>query len=268
MPPAAGRVALGIEYRGSAYKGWQTQKKPQQPSIQENLEKALSFVAAHPVSVVCAGRTDAGVHASAQVVHFDTGSERPLAAWVRGCNSMLPADIRVQWARKVDSDFHARFSALSRRYRYFIDNRAVKSAILNQLVSPHPFSLDAGLMHEAAQHLLGEHDFSAFRGAGCQSRTAVRKLTEISVTRRGHFVILDVEGNAFLLHMVRNIVGTLLEVGEGRRPPGWVAEVLASRQRKEAGMTALPAGLHLVAVTYPAVFALPESLHRFGEWIG
>jgi tRNA pseudouridine38-40 synthase len=253
------RIALGLEYRGSAYAGWQAQKSPRLPTVQEYLETALSRVAAAPVQVVCAGRTDAGVHAQRQIVHFDTDALRPSRAWVLGCNSLLPPDIAVQWAVDVDARFHARFSALFRRYRYLILDRRVRSALLQGAVCLQRRPVDAALMHEAAQILPGERDFSAFRGAGCQSRTPMRRVDQISVSRHGELVCIDIQANAFLLHMVRNIAGSLLAIGCGDRSPQWLGEVLASRDRRMAAATADAAGLYLVDVGYDEHWMLPPA---------
>jgi tRNA pseudouridine38-40 synthase len=229
------------------------------PTIQGALEKALSKVANQPISLSCAGRTDAGVHATGQVVHFDSEIDRGEKAWTMGTNSQLPPQIRVQWARSVDNYFHARHSAHSRRYRYVIYDEPVKPAILVGQLTHVRQRLNTKLMHQAAQYLLGENDFSAFRGSGCQSKTAMRNLISISVQRQRRFVVLSVEANAFLLHMVRNIAGALLEVGINRKPPEWVAEVLAGRDRKQCAETARPDGLYLVNVDYPQQFGLPVS---------
>lgn len=252
------RIALGIEYDGSAFSGWQTQLNPHLRTVQESLEQALSAVADHAVTVYCAGRTDTGVHASGQVVHFDTPAERPLKAWVLGGNSNLLPQIAVQWAQQVPSDFHARFSALSRRYRYVICNSPVRPALHHQFLTHHRYPLDAEAMHAAGQHLLGEHDFTSFRAMACQSRTPMRNVTELLVRRAGEYVVVEIEANAFLLHMVRNIVGTLLEVGEGKRPSQWAAELLAFRDRTLAAPTAPPNGLSLIRVRYPAELGFPD----------
>jgi len=252
------RVALGIEYNGRGFNGWQAQKSPHTKTVQQTLEQALSEVADHPVTLVCAGRTDAGVHATGQVVHFDHRHERTEGAWIRGGNALLPPEVSVRWAKQVPADFHARFSATARRYRYVIYNHAVKPAILNGQVTHHYQPLDAERMHAAGQLLLGEQDFSAYRGSACQSTTPMRHVSEISVRRQWHFVTLDIQANAFLLHMVRNIAGVLMEIGEGRKPVAWAGEVLAGRDRRQGGVTALPNGLYLVRVFYPAAFNLPE----------
>ena len=258
-PELPGRLALGIEYNGSQFNGWQAQKSPSVSTIQETLEAVLSEVADQPVALTCAGRTDTGVHATGQVVHFDCSHARPDSAWLRGANSLLPATIAVRWARQVDHEFHARFTATARRYRYVIYNHPLKPALLGGLVTHHHYALDAACMHEAGQALLGEQDFSAYRGAACQSGTPMRNVMSLKVSRQGDFVLLDIEANAFLLHMVRNIAGVLLEIGEGRQAPAWAGEVLASRDRTLGGVTAPPDGLYLVGVSYPASYGLPEG---------
>ncbi len=251
------RIALGIEYDGSAFCGWQTQSHA--PSVQDALQAALSKVADHPVKVVCAGRTDSGVHATAQVVHFDTRAERPLHAWVLGGNANLPDSVSVTWAQAVDQDFHARFKATARSYRYVILNRKVRPAVLRKRVCWMHHALDEAAMQTAAQALLGEHDFSSFRALACQARHAVRRVHRLNVSRSGEFVYIDIEANAFLHHMVRNIAGTLMAVGRGEREPGWVAEVLAARDRTVGGVTAPPDGLYLSGVRYPERFGLPDT---------
>lgn len=257
---AGDRVALALEYDGSAFYGWQSQRNLRLPTVQETLENVLSQIAAAPVTTICAGRTDAGVHASRQIVHFDTPAARDERAWVFGANTHLPAGIAVKWARPVPADFHARFSATARRYRYAILNRPTRSAHLAALATHWVPKLDADLMHAEAQCLPGEQDFSSFRGAGCQSNTPMRNVHRVTVQRRGDWVVVDIQANAFLLHMVRNIVGTLLAVGSGRQPVGWTAEVLALKDRTKAAMTAPPHGLYLVDVDYPAHFGLPREV--------
>ena len=252
------RVALGIEYNGRGFNGWQAQKSPHTKTVQQTLEQALSEVADHPVTLVCAGRTDAGVHATGQVVHFDHRHERTEGAWIRGGNALLPPEVSVRWAKQVPADFHARFSATARRYRYVIYNHAVKPAILNGQVTHHYQPLDAERMHAAGQLLLGEQDFSAYRGSACQSTTPMRHVSEISVRRQWDFVTLDIQANAFLLHMVRNIVGSLLEVGFGRRDPGWIKQLIAGRDRTKSAATASPKGLYLVDVDYPPEHNIPR----------
>ncbi len=257
--PLPARIALGVEYDGSRFAGWQAQRTPGVITVQEVLESALERIATRPVTTICAGRTDAGVHASAQVLHFDTDVERPLRAWILGVNALLPRSISVQWAHHVEHDFNARFSAQYRRYRYLILTRAQRPALLAGRVCHERRGLDAACMHEAAQHLLGERDFSAFRGAGCQSRTPMRRVERIGVERDGELVVIDITANAFLLHMVRNIAGSLLAVGRGERPAGWIAEVLAGRDRTRAGITAPAHGLYLVDVGYAAHWGLPPA---------
>ncbi|MAM70584.1 MAG: tRNA pseudouridine(38-40) synthase TruA [Gammaproteobacteria bacterium] len=259
MKSSGSRIALCIEYQGSDFNGWQAQRRESVTTVQETLETALSRVADQTVRVHCAGRTDRGVHANAQIVHFDTDKERPLDAWVRGSNALLPDQVVVRWARTVSKDFHARFTALSRRYCYLIYNHAVPTALLQGLVHWHYRPLNEQKMHTAAQCLIGELDFSSFRGAGCQSNTPMRNVHHVRVTRRGNFVLVDIQANAFLLHMVRNIVGSLLEIGAGDRDPQWLAEVLDEKDRRKAGITAPAAGLYLLEVGYPSEFELPET---------
>lgn len=253
-----GRVVIAFEYDGSAYHGWQLQKSGVR-SVEAELATAVAKVANHPVDLVCAGRTDAGVHASYQIAHFETPSVRNLRSWVMGINTALPYDIAVHWAGNGADDFHARFSAVYRRYRYVICNTAVRPGIQRGQVSWTYRPLDAGRMHEAAQVLLGEHDFSSFRAAGCQSRTPVRHLEQISVTRINDFVVIDVQANAFLHHMVRNIAGALMAIGSGLQTVEWMSEILAARDRTVAGVTAPPYGLYLVDVGYPAACSIPEA---------
>lgn len=266
MPEAASpqakteRIALSLEYDGAAFSGWQKQLSPMLATIQYELETALGKIADHPVSVICAGRTDAGVHATCQVVHFDTQVDRGEKAWIVGTNSLLVKSVRVLTATRVATDFHARFSALSRRYNYVILQRKIAPAILYKRVTHVAQELDIAAMNTAAQALLGEQDFSSFRAAGCQSKTPFREVTRANVTRQGAFIILDIQANAFLQHMVRNIVGSLLEIGQGRRAPEWLGELLARRDRTAAAMTAPPDGLYLVSVGYPDKFQLPLRL--------
>lgn len=251
------RIALGLEYNGTGFAGWQRQDKGR--TVQATVERALSKIANGPVLTQCAGRTDAGVHACAQVVHFNCTATRSERAWVLGTNSALPRDVSIQWARAVHDDFHARFSAEARAYRYVICNRATRPGLMAGKVTHIHSPLDVTAMDAAARCLLGEQDFSSFRAAGCQARHAVREVQAIAVRRAGEFVILTITANAFLQHMVRNIVGTLLPVGQGSRDPDWVAQVLAARNRAAAGVTAPPDGLYLVAVRYPERFGLPSS---------
>lgn len=250
------RWAAGVEYVGTGFRGWQTHTTLR--CVQSTLEAALSKVADHPVAITAAGRTDAGVHGLQQVVHFDSQARRSEYAWLLGANTNLPEDLSLRWVRPVREDFHARFSARARHYRYVIHNHRARAALLRHRTAWWPQRLDAGAMHEGAQALLGEQDFSAFRDSECQSPTAMRFMRHVNVFRRGDFVVMDVCANAFLHHMVRNIAGTLAEVGLGKRPPAWVAEVLAGRDRTRAGMTGPAEGLYFVGPEYPAEFALPE----------
>jgi tRNA pseudouridine38-40 synthase len=250
------RIAIGIEYDGAAFSGWQRQGHAR--SVQGELEVALARVADHPVELTAAGRTDAGVHALQQVAHFDSPSLRDERAWVLGTNSGAPADVGLLWARPVPDDFHARHSALARRYRYRILNQAVRPVLERQRACWIREPLDAERMHAAARVLVGEHDFSAFRAAECQSRVPVRRLQRIAVQRTGETIVVEVTANAFLHHMVRNLVGTLAEVGDGSRPLGWVGEVLAARDRRLSGPTAPPEGLYFLRVDYPVRFLLPS----------
>ena len=248
------RIAIGIEYDGTAYNGWQRQRTGD--GVQEHIEKALSGVADEAIAVMCAGRTDTGVHASGQVAHFDSNSDRSDRGWLLGANSNLPDDIAVTWVQRVDDDFHARFSASYRRYRYRILNRLERSPLARYRAWWVYEPLDAARMQEAAGALLGAHDFSAFRAAGCQASTPNREVTAIALTRDGDWITLDITANAFLQHMVRNIVGSLAKVGLGEAPPEWLAEVLSGCDRKKGGIAAPPHGLTLVEVGYPANFGL------------
>ncbi len=250
------RWAAGVEYLGSSFSGWQAQ--PHAPSVQAEVEAALSRVADHPVQTVAAGRTDAGVHGFHQVIHFDSGAARSSNAWLLGTNTYLHEHVALRWVQPVRADFHARFSARARAYRYVIHNARFRSALLEGRAAWVPWPLEAEAMHRAAQALQGERDFSAFRDAECQSRTPMRNIQAISVQRQKLFVVLDIRANAFLHHMVRNIAGSLIEVGGGRKPEGWIGEILASRQRTRAGMNAPAAGLYFVNVEYPAEFEVPD----------
>ncbi|MFN3918770.1 MAG: tRNA pseudouridine(38-40) synthase TruA [Methylohalobius sp.] len=251
------RIALKIEYDGRRYAGWQYQAHS--PSIQALVETALGRIAAHPVRTVASGRTDAGVHALEQIVHFDTEAERPERAWVQGTNTQLPEDVRVVWARQVEPGFHARNQALARWYRYRILNRPVASALLCGRVTWWYHFLDVERMQAGAAYLIGEHDFSSFRGPYCQSRSPFRRVYLLEVARVGEEVWVDVVANAFLHNMVRNIVGVLIAIGSGKEPPEWAGEVLAARSRSAAGITAPADGLYLAGVWYPERFGLPRQ---------
>lgn len=250
------RIALGIEYDGAAFAGWQRQRDRR--NIQACVEEALSKVAAEPVDAVCAGRTDAGVHAFEQVAHFDTQAHRTPRSWIMGVNTHLPDDVRILWAREMDASFHARASAIARFYRYVILNRPMRSALRRKQTTWCFYPLDAEKMHEAAQYLVGDRDFSSFRAQGCQSHSPRRILHFVQVRREGEDVLIEVCANAFLHHMVRNIAGVLMEIGTGKRPPEWVPELLEARDRDRGGVTAPPDGLYLGGVAYPEKFGLPR----------
>lgn len=258
------RVAVGIEYDGSKFNGWQFQKNG--ASVQEKVELALSQVANHPVRVMCAGRTDAGVHALGQVVHFDTDSQRSERSWVFGSNANLPKSVAALWAREVDEEFHARFSARKRRYRYVIFNRHVRPTFLTHRVTWDHRPLDVERMAQAAMPLVGEHDFNAYRATGCQAKSPVRTVHELSVSRKEDLVIIDIVANAFLHHMVRNIVGVLSAIGAGEQPVNWSQQVLESRERALGGVTAPPYGLYLVDVEYESKFDLPKTPVTQSVW--
>lgn len=252
------RIALGIEYNGNGYNGYQLQQAGT-PTVQGELERAISSVANETIRISCAGRTDTGVHATGQVVHFDTVAKRLLKAWVQGVNTRLPRDICVNWAREVNEDFSARFSATARSYRYAMFMRPVRPAILDGNVAWSFDRLDVEKMHRAAQYLLGENDFSAFRASQCQARHANRNVHSIRLQSSGSYVLMDIKANAFLHHMVRNIMGSLMVVGRGEKPMEWISEILHNRDRSQAGMTAPSAGLYLVNVEYPESFGLPSE---------
>lgn len=252
------RVAVGVQYDGSGFQGWQAQR-PGVRTVQTVLEQALARVADHPVRLACAGRTDAGVHGVGQVAHFDTVAVRAERAWILGGNAHLPEDLSLDWAREVPDEFHARFAALARRYRYLILNQPHRSALWRGRAAWHYRPLDAERMHAAGQALAGEHDFSSFRAAECQARHPVREIRELTVRRQGNGLVLEVEANAFLHHMVRNIAGVLMAIGVGDRPVEWAQEVLERRDRTQAGVTAPAEGLYLLAVRYPTSFGLPTA---------
>ena len=250
------RIALGVEYDGSGYCGWQSQ--PDGRTVQDALQLALSQVASASISVIAAGRTDTGVHALEQVIHFDTQSVRPLTAWVRGVNALLPSGIAVLWAHAVADEFHARFSAQARSYSYYLYCRPVRSAVQHGKVGWFHQPLDIVKMREAAQYLLGEHDFSAFRASACQAKSPVKNLAMLNIQQQGNIMSLDLTANAFLHHMVRNIVGCLVYVGKGKHPPQWMQEVLQGRERSQAAPTFAPDGLYLRRIAYDAKWGLPQ----------
>lgn len=251
------RISLGVEYDGGAFNGWQSQ--PDGKTVQDTLQSALSKIAGEVIPVVAAGRTDTGVHALEQVVHFDTSAERPLTAWVRGVNSLLPSSIAVLWAHLVPDEFHARFSAHGRSYRYLLLNRATRPAIHDGMVGWYHAPLDAIAMKKAARYLIGKHDFSAFRAAECQAKSPLKHLQQLDISRHGEMLVIDVSANAFLHHMVRNIVGCLVYIGNGKHPPRWMKEVLESRERTFAAPTFAPDGLYLRRIQYETKWRLPQQ---------
>ncbi len=259
FPEGMHRIALSVEYNGAAFHGFQKQTSGV-ITVQGVLEKALSEVADEQVTLVCAGRTDAGVHATNQVIHFDTLSERPLKAWTRGVNAFLPDTVSVRWAQAVPSQFHARFTARSRAYRYVISNTPTRPGLGAECLTWERRPLNVTAMREAARALVGEHDFTSFRATQCQAKSPVRTIESLDIARRGELVVIEVKANAFLHHMVRNISGALLAVGVGDKPAGWIAEVLILKNRCEAGVTAKPHGLHLVKVEYPSEYEFPDRL--------
>lgn len=258
------RVALGISYRGQAYLGWQSQ--PQGRTVQDHVEAALSRFAGETMRTVCAGRTDTGVHAIHQVVHLDTEIDREPFSWVRGTNTYLPMDIAVQWCAQVPVHFHARNSARSRRYAYVLLESAVRPAVEAGLVGWIFRPLELAAMQEAAQMLIGEHDFSAFRSSECQANTPIKTLYELSIERKGHYWRFEFEANAFLHHMVRNLMGVLLAIGTGAKPPNWAAEVLISRDRNCAAPTFAPQGLYFLGPRYDESFDLPRHVAAL-DWL-
>ncbi len=258
------RYAARIEYDGSAFCGWQRQDHS--PSVQENVEKALSKVANHPVEVVCAGRTDTGVHGVSQIIHFDSESPRDVRSWIMGGNANLPKQISIVWVKPVKEDFHARFSALTRSYRYVICNREVRPSFLAWRTTWDYRPLDVSLMNQAAQYLIGEHDFSSYRAVACQAHSPVRTIHRLEISRQNEMVFIDVEANAFLHHMVRNISGVLMAIGSGEQTPAWAKEVLDHRDRRLGGVTAHPSGLYFMSVKYPDKFEIPELENSSLVW--
>lgn len=255
------RIALAIEYCGTSFHGWQSQ--PGGETVQDALESALQEIAGQPVGVICAGRTDAGVHATHQVVHFDAPVERPLTAWVRGVNSHLPAGVAVRWAQPVSDEFHARFSARGRRYRYLLVNRPQRPGLWQGRVGWFHLPLDLAAMQAAAARLLGEHDFSAFRAAGCQAKTPIKTMTQADVRQQGNLLVFDFEASAFLHHMVRNLVGSLVYIGKGAQPAAWIDELLQARDRTEAAPTFSPDGLYFRGPLYESHWQLPDPQDDF-----
>lgn len=254
------RIALGLEYDGAPFSGWQIQSSSNIETVQGKVEGALTKVADEPIKTFCAGRTDAGVHATNQVIHFDSSINRGVKAWTIGVNSLLPPSIRVKWAENVDNSFHARFSATARRYQYLVYCQKIESPLLWQKALQIPGELDISLMNQAAVGLIGEHDFSAFRAAGCQSRSSKRCVIAANWYKKGSFVIFDVKANAFLLHMVRNFVGAFLDVGRGNKSVEWISELLAGGDRSLGSATAPPNGLYLAGVDYPAIHDIHKCL--------
>lgn len=251
------RIALGVEYNGHGLYGWQAQQGL--PTVQGTLQDALAKIANEPIFLFCAGRTDANVHATGQVVHFDTHAKRHIDAWIWGTNSHLPSSIVVRWAKHVDYSFHARFTAVARRYRYIIYNHPIRPGVMSHQVTWCYYPLEVEVMQEAGRYLIGEQNFNSFRSSQCSSKTPMREVTDVSVTRQGDFVILEIEANAFLHHMVRNIVGVLLKIGSGLKPSTWMQEVLQAKDRRAAAETAPPDGLYLTKVTYPEPYIFPPS---------
>ena len=251
------RIAIGIEYNGSSFHGWQQQ--PDRDTVQGAIETAVSEIACHPVSVVAAGRTDAGVHALQQVAHFDTTADRPQQAWIRGVNSQLPKSIAIRWARPVDVDFHSRFAAVARSYRYVIFNNPVRPALQHSRVGWFHRRLDIDAINAGLSNLTGEHDFSTFRSSECQAKSPVKTLHEAVATRHADYVVLDFRGSGFLHHMVRNIIGSMLWVGQGKMPPEWIGMLLAARDRTIAAPTIAPDGLYFVGAEYDTRWNLPQQ---------
>ena len=250
------KFAAGIEYCGTRFSGWQRQKHAS--GVQQHVENALSFVANEKIQVHCAGRTDSGVHALHQVIHFETEAQREIHSWVLGANANLDKDITVLWASQVADGFHARYSACGRQYRYLILNRSTRPGINNGFTVWEYRDLNVELMSSAAGFLIGEHDFTSFRSRGCQAKSPIREVRELTVCRKGEYIVIDIHANAFLMHMVRNIAGVLMSVGMGKREPGWVQTVLSARDREKGGVTAPPQGLYLMEIDYPEKFGIPR----------
>tara|TARA_R110000868_G_scaffold138503_2_gene352674 strand:+ start:307 stop:1083 length:777 start_codon:yes stop_codon:yes gene_type:complete len=255
------RVALGVEYDGSDYYGWQVQTNVK--SVQGEVQTALSQIANEPIHIYCAGRTDAGVHATGQVIHFDTKAKRHLDAWVYGTNARLPSSIAIRWSRHVDYSFHARFGAVARRYRYVIYNNPIRPAILNNRVCWHYYPLDVDRMREAAKYLLGKHDFTSFRSSKCGAHSPIRTILDFDIHRQGDFITFEIEADAFLHHMVRNVAGVLMKIGGGFQEVQWLQEVLVAKNRSAAAEKASPSGLYLSVVRYPESYTFPLSSPMF-----
>lgn len=255
------RIALGLEYRGTEFHGWQSQAGG--GTVQDALEAALAAIASEPVATLCAGRTDAGVHATQQVVHFDTPVSRPVSAWVRGVNAHLPGGVAVRWAQPVDEAFHARFSARGRRYRYVLLNRPQRPGLWQGRVGWFHLPLSLALMQDACGRLPGEHDFSAFRAAGCQAKSPVKIMTQAAVTQRGSLFVFDFEASAFLHHMVRNLVGSLVAIGKGTHAPTWIDTLLTMKDRTLAAPTFSPDGLYFRGPIYEPHWGLPAASDDF-----
>lgn len=251
------KIAIGVEYNGRGFSGWQSQKEGTR-TVQTTVQDALSIVANEPIKLFCAGRTDTGVHGIEQVAHFETNAKRDERSWILGANSNLPDDVSILWTREMDDDFHARFSAMGRSYRYQILNRTARSALLADRATWIFRPLDVGLMREAAKILLGEHDFSSFRAQGCQAKSAIKTIHALDIHCSGDIIELRIHANAFLYHMVRNIAGVLISIGQGDKPVAWMAEVLAAKDRKKGGVTARPDGLYFERVYYPEHYQLPQ----------
>lgn len=259
------KYAACVEYDGAAFSGWQAQKHDVR-TVQEVVEKALSKVANRPTTIITAGRTDARVHATHQIIHFETDVERSEFAWCRGTNRFLEQDVRLHWVAPVDDEFHARFGALTRSYRFIINNSKIPSALHRNHATHEYLTLKPELMQKAGKLLIGTHDFSSFRAAGCQAHSPVRTMLDFELNAKGEWIWFDVRANAFLQHMIRNIAGSLIDVGSGERDVDWMAEVLAKKDRTVAGTTAPPNGLYLMGVEYPEHFALPTSKRTIGFW--
>lgn len=259
------KYAACVEYDGSAFSGWQAQKHDVR-TVQECIERALSKVADQPISIITAGRTDAKVHATHQVIHFETDVQRTEFAWCRGTNRFLEQDVRLHWVHPVNDEFHARFSALTRSYRFIINNAKIPSALFRNYSTHEYLNLDPALMLQAGKLLVGTHDFSSFRAAGCQAHSPVRTVMDFELNSNGQWIWFDVRANAFLQHMIRNIAGSLIDVGSGERDLAWMAEVLDAKDRTKAGTTAPPNGLYLTGVEYPKEHQLPSSKQTIGFW--